>query len=231
MSVSSLPSRAHPRTHAPAGPRLNLGCGPVIADGWINVDGSRRAWLVTRLPRLDRLLTRLRVLRPTAFTPAVVHHDLRRRLPWPDGSVAAIYAGELWEHLEYPDARGLMRECFRILKPDGVLRVCVPDGVAFWARYLAIFDEEWALPEEQRDAKRLRAHVAQYFADICTRPAPLKFAGHFHKWQFDEIQLIDLFRECGFRDVARMAFHISRIDGIAAIERSDFLIVEGVRGG
>ncbi|MDA8360850.1 MAG: methyltransferase domain-containing protein [Gammaproteobacteria bacterium] len=231
MSASSLPSYARPHPAAPAGPRLNLGCGPVIADGWINVDGSRRAWLATRLPRLDALLTRLRLLPPTAFTPSVVHHDVRQPLPWRDMSVAAIYAGELWEHLEYPDARRLMRECFRVLKPGGVLRICVPDGIAFWQRYLELFDEEVARAPQERDAKRLRAHVALYFADICTRPALFKSVGHFHKWQFDEVQLTDLFFECGFMETARMAFGVSRIDGIAAIERSDFLIVEGLRGG
>ncbi len=214
---------------APPGPRLNLGCGAVIRDGWINIDGSRRAWLASRLPRIDRLLTGLRLLRPTAFSPAVFYHDLGRPLPLADMSVAAIYAGEVWEHFEYAGAQRLTRECFRLLKPGGVLRVCVPDGIAFWERYLAIFREECARPARERDAKRLRAHVAMYFADICTRPAILKSTGHFHKWQFDEIQLADLFQQSGFMEVARMPFRASRIGDIAQIERSDFLIMEGVR--
>ena len=39
---------------------LNLGCGPVSPQGWVNVDGSNRAWLASRLPLLDGLLVRLR---------------------------------------------------------------------------------------------------------------------------------------------------------------------------
>ena len=53
--------------------------------------------------------------------------------------------------------------------------------------------------------------------------------GHYHKWQFDEPQLVDMLRAAGFRQVRRMKFHDSRIDDIAGVERSDFLIVEGVR--
>ena len=213
----------------PSGPRVNLGCGPVMPKGWVNVDGSRRSWLVAHAAGLDRLLVRLGLLRASAFRPGIVHHDLRRRLPWADDSIAAIYAGEVWEHFEYEDALRLTQECRRVLKKGGVLRLCVPDGVEFWENYLAIFFEEQAREPHVRDASRLRRHVQMYFDDICTRPPGLKSFGHFHKWQYDEIQLVDLFERCGFQDVARKPFGVSRIPDIGALERSDFLIVEGVK--
>ncbi len=214
----------------PEGPRVNLGCGPVFGENWINVDGSRRARLVSRAPRLDRLLVRLGLLRPSTFHPGVVYHDLRRPLPWKTNSVAAIYAGEVWEHFEYPDAVRVTCECHRVLMPGGALRLCVPDGVEFWERYLSIFIEEQAKDRAHQDAARLRAHVQMYFDDICTRPPGLRSFGHYHKWQYDEVQLMDLFTRCGFEEVARRAFRDSRIPDIGAIERSDFLIVEGIKG-
>jgi hypothetical protein len=55
--------------------------------------------------------------------------------------------------------------------------------------------------------------------------------GHTHKWQYDEIKLVDLFESRGFVEVARMPFHSSRIPDVAAVERSNFLIVEGVKPG
>ncbi|RME42352.1 MAG: methyltransferase domain-containing protein [Deltaproteobacteria bacterium] len=217
------------RDAIPAGPRVNLGCGPVQPEGWVNIDGSRRAWLAARLPWLDRLLTRLGLLEPTEFGPGVTVHDLRKPLPFPSGAVAAIYAGEVWEHFEYPDAVRLTRECFRVLAPGGVLRVCVPDGVAFWRKYLELYDREIARPRDERSAKALRDHVALYFRDICTRRRILGSMGHTHKWQFDEVQLLELFECVGFVMVERMPFHRSRIPHIEAVERSDFLIVEGVK--
>lgn len=231
MSTTAERFTRSPARHkeTPPGPRINLGCGPVLGQGWINVDGSRRSWLVTHAWPLDRLLVKLGILTPTAFIPSMTYHNLHRRLPWPTGSVAAIYAGEVWEHLEYADAERLTQECYRVLKKDGVLRLCVPDGVEFWLRYLTMVSEEQAKIRSLRDVRRLRQHVGLYFDDICTRPPRLKSFGHFHKWQYDEVQLIDLFERCGFREVERKPFGESRIVGISEIERSNFLIVEGVR--
>lgn len=213
----------------PAGERLNLGCGPVQPEGWTNVDGSNRAFLASRLNWLDRLLVRVGAIPPTEHNETTRYLNLLKGLPWPADSVAAIYAGELWEHFEYPDAEALTRECFRVLKPGGVLRVCVPDGPTFWRNYLAIYDAEAVKPPEQRQASRLHDHVSMYFRDICTRRVWLGSIGHAHKWQFDEVQLVDLLRRCGFGSVSRMAFHDSVIPEVHQVERSDFLIVEGLK--
>ncbi len=213
----------------PTGPMLNLGCGPVQPDGWINIDGSNRAWLASRLSLLDRFLTKLRVVPPTEFGPQVKYHNLFRGLPFASNSVAAIYAGELWEHFELADAEKLTAECYRVLAPQGVLRVCVPDGIQFWTRYLEIFDEVRSKPDGIRNASPLKSHVQMYFNEICTRRRWFGSMGHTHKWQFDEVQLVELFEAQGFVDVERMPFHCSRILDVANVERSDFLIVEGVK--
>ena len=47
--------------------KLNLGCGHVQPIGWVNVDGSRRAWVASHLWWLDRLLVACRQWRPTEF--------------------------------------------------------------------------------------------------------------------------------------------------------------------
>lgn len=213
----------------PAGPKLNLGCGPVQPAGWVNIDASHRARLASVLPSLDRLLVWLGMLPATEFNTRVRIYNLCRPLPYGENTVAAIYAGELWEHFEYDDAARLTRECFRVLAPGGVLRLCVPDGQVFWREYLALLDEALAKPREDRDVQPIRDRVGIYFENICTRKPRMRFMGHFHKWQYDEVQLIDLFESCGFSDVERMAYRHSRIDAIDAIERWDFLIVEGVK--
>lgn len=226
LEIDSAESRSET---LPAGPKLNLGCGPVQPAGWINVDGSNRARLAARVPWLDRLLTRAGILSPTEFGPQVTIHSLFKPLPYADDSVACIYAGEVWEHFELPDAVRLTAECHRILAPGGVLRLCVPDGVAFWRRYLELFDEQTSRPRGERSAEPLRRHVAMYFKEICTRRIWLGSMGHTHKWQYDEVQLVELLESQGFASVERMPFHTSRIPDVASIERSNFLIVEGVK--
>jgi predicted SAM-dependent methyltransferase len=213
----------------PPGPRLNLGCGPVQPAGWVNIDGSHRAWLAGRLGLIDRLLVKASVLPPTEFGPHVTVQNLRKPLAYPDHSVSCIYAGEVWEHFEYPDAVRLTGECFRVLAPGGVLRVRVPDGVDFWRRYLALFDQSMACPKDHRTAEPLRELMQMFFREICTRRPWLSSMGHKHKWLFDEIQLVELFESQGFVDVGRMPFRQSRIPDVALVEESDLLIVEGVK--
>lgn len=210
--------------------RLNLGCGPIQPVGWVNVDASMRARLASSFGPVDRLLTRCAILSPTEFNKETVTYDLLKPLPYHDGSVDAIYAGELWEHFEPEDALRLSKECFRVLRPGGVIRVCVPDGEEFWRNYLLKIDEELKKQPPERDVERVRGHVEMYFRDICTKRSWLKSFGHFHKWQYDEVQLVEHFRQCGFDTVERKKFRDSRIAGIADVERSDFLIVEAVRG-
>lgn len=68
-----------------------------------------------------------------------------------------------------------------------------------------------------------------FFDDICTRRTYLGSMGHTHKWNYDEIQLIEMFEESGFSNVERMQFHESAIPQVEKVERADFLIVEGVK--
>jgi len=219
------------RPELPSGPMLNLGCGPVQPRGWVNVDGSHRAWFAAKLAPVDRLLTALGIFPKTEFGPHVRVLDLRKPLPFADGTVAAIYSGEAWEHFEPQVARRLTQECYRVLAPGGVLRVCVPDGVQFFSRYLDLIEKANQAPRGSRaqSVAEIRRHVQLYFNDICTRRPGLGSMGHFHKWQYDEPQLLALFEECGFLDVERMPYRDSRIPNIADVERSDFLIVEGVK--
>jgi predicted SAM-dependent methyltransferase len=82
--------------------RLHLGCGPRLLDGWVNLDAAINPAIVTaKLPR-----------------------GLRR---FEDVSAQFIYTSHLLEHIEYPrEATEFVRECYRILRPGGVLRIVVP---------------------------------------------------------------------------------------------------------
>ncbi len=74
--------------------------------------------------------------------------DVRKRIPYPDASVACIYSSHTFEHFSYEESRAVARECFRVLKPGGILRIVVPDlGIMvrdYLARYLPI---RWLLTD------------------------------------------------------------------------------------
>lgn len=79
--------------------KLNLGSGARPMDGWVNVD-------VRQLPGVDVLA------------------DLDDIWPWDDGSIEAILAADVYEHLLYPVE--FMTESHRVLRPGGLLTVICP---------------------------------------------------------------------------------------------------------
>jgi len=89
-----------PRSDNPI--RLNLGCGLQAPLGWINVDGSWNARLA-KYRRLRRMLSSFRLLPADKleipWSPSILIRDVRKPLPFPDGSVTAVYASRVLEHL------------------------------------------------------------------------------------------------------------------------------------
>jgi len=89
--------------------KLNIGCGDNVLAGWLNSD------------ILD-------------VTDQKIFLDAREALPFPDESFHFIYSEHLLEHLEHAEGCIHLKECFRTLKPNGVLRISTPD-LAFLIRF------------------------------------------------------------------------------------------------
>jgi SAM-dependent methyltransferase len=72
----------------------------------------------------------------TATGPGVIAANLVKGVPFPDESFDVVYHSHLLEHFPKKDARNFLRECNRILRPGGVIRVVVPDLEAIARSYL-----------------------------------------------------------------------------------------------
>ena len=90
---------------------VNLGCGSRYHARWINID-----------------------IVPAG--PDVIAHDLRQGIPLPDNSCEAVYHSHVLEHLRRPEALQFLRDCYRVLKPGGILRVAIPDLERICSVYL-----------------------------------------------------------------------------------------------
>ena len=91
--------------------RLNLGCGTRIHPDWTNVD-----FATTR--------------------PGVLAHDLRLGIPFAEATFDVVYHSHVLEHFSKAEGKQFMAECFRVLRPGGVLRVAVPDLETICRLYL-----------------------------------------------------------------------------------------------
>ena len=81
---------------------LNIGCGETLHTEWVNIDLS-------------------------ASAPNVQVHDVRRGLPYADGSFDACYCSHLLEHISKDEASVIVGEVYRVLKSGGIARFVVPD--------------------------------------------------------------------------------------------------------
>jgi predicted SAM-dependent methyltransferase len=58
--------------------------------------------------------------------------DITRRLPFDGGSAQFMFAEHVVEHVTYDEALAFFRECRRVLKPNGVVRIAVPSMEQVW---------------------------------------------------------------------------------------------------
>lgn len=123
--------------------KLNLGCGTTAPVGWINIDRSP-GLLISRIPGLRRLLRATGLLpepQSAVEWPGNIRMlDVRGGLPFPSRTVDAIYSSHMLEHLSLEAALGLLRECRRVLRPGGILRIAVPDLRALTQDYFTSED-------------------------------------------------------------------------------------------
>lgn len=82
--------------------KLHLGCGKRYIPGYIHVDA-------VDYPHVDHVAT----IDNLSFIP--------------DNSVEVIYNCHVLEHFKRKEVERVLHEWFRILKPEGVLRISVPD--------------------------------------------------------------------------------------------------------
>jgi len=97
---------------------LNLGCGSRYRPEWVNVD-----------------------LHPLA--PGILAHDLLLPLPFSDGSFDLVYHSHVLEHMDRFEAGKFIKECFRVCKPGGIIRVVVPDLENIAELYLSSLEQAW----------------------------------------------------------------------------------------
>jgi predicted SAM-dependent methyltransferase len=61
--------------------------------------------------------------------------DIKRGIPLSTGSMDGIFTEHCLEHFDLPVAFGILKECYRILAPGGVLRIAVPDAELYLNLY------------------------------------------------------------------------------------------------
>lgn len=206
--------------------KINLGCGPVAPEGWVNIDRSP-GLVLDKVPGLRGMLGRVRLLpadQANAEWPGkVMHRDVRKGLPFPPGGVDVIYSSHMLEHVPRDTARKILRDCRRVLKDGGLIRVAVPDIRALVDAYLADTADDAAetfIRETHMGVEQEPTGSAKFVQVV---------SGSRHKWMYDRASLRLLFLEAGFSDVTACEYREEQCPGLEDVEmREESIFLEAI---
>lgn len=90
---------------------LNLGCGQRFHEDWVNLDF-------------------------VSSHKDVIQHDLRKGIPFEDESFNVVYHSHVLEHFSKADGINFLKECYRVLQDEGIIRIAVPNLEVIAKEYL-----------------------------------------------------------------------------------------------
>ncbi len=169
--------------------KLHLGSGKVKLNGWQNIDLDA--------PEAD------------------MHLDLREKLPFGDQLITHIYNEHFIEHITREESVNLLRECHRILKNDGVLRLSTPNLKYITVAYLSRNITEWQDVSWQPETPCFLMNEA------------VRLWGH--QFIYDAEELVKVLTEAGFNSVQFVNYGESADKELINLETRPFhneLIVE-----
>ena len=92
--------------------KVNLACGDCFLDSWLNYDYAPNSTNVKKI-------------------------NLLKNLPLDSGVASIVYSSHYFEHIPENFVNPFLSECYRIMKPGGMLRLVMPDFDEFCASYLS----------------------------------------------------------------------------------------------
>jgi predicted SAM-dependent methyltransferase len=122
--------------------------------------------------------------------------DATKGLPLKQGSCEVVYSSHMLEHLDRNGADKFLKEAYRVLCPNGIIRIAVPDIKEQIAQYLESGDADNFVESTNMCVPRPTS-LAQKLRFILVGP-------RHHQWMYDGNSLSRMLQKHGFIDVAIM---------------------------
>ena len=172
--------------------KLHIGCGAVKLAGWINIDESPHPGVTD------------------------LHLDITQGLPYHDNSCSLIHHEHFLEHLSAEAGLNFLKECYRVLKSGGVMRIAMPSlDLIIEKSYLGNWkDQDWLKWPEYQFIKT-RAEMLN-----------ISFRWWGHQWLYDREELHRRLQEAGFTIIRDVEWGNSDIPELRNLEtRKDSLLI------
>jgi len=220
---------------------VNLGSAYRAPDDWLNLDRSINV-LIDRVPGLATVLHAVRLLSSEQLEHmrrghwrAVHFWDAHYPIPIVTSSADFIYTSHFLEHLDIATADYVLRECWRVLKPGGIVRVVVPD--------MFLMSEQYASTMRKLAATESTASDLTVFLSTPMRVDEVSeaFTGQFfertlerqrlfgHRWMFDRWSLQRALERAGFTGITEMPYQQGSLPDLTELDcrPSNSLHMEG----
>lgn len=142
--------------------KLHLGCGEKYLAGYTHID-------ITPHPHID-------FVHPIDKLPMI-----------DDNSIETIYCSNAFEYFDRPEAKDVLKEWMRVLKPGGFLRISVPDFAAICKVY-----------SQHRNVNGRGILGPLYGKWNATEDSTI-----YHKTVYDHDSLTSMLEEAGFKDIKK----------------------------
>ena len=201
---------------------LNLGCGSKTSDysEVVNIDWSisliiKKNFLLRIL--LSKFLSKGRYQKIQNLSNNIFIHDLRKGIPYRNNSVDAVYHSHVLEHIDRSNVKEFLFEIFRVLKPNGIQRIVVPDFYLLCKSYINNYNKcnienkissthddyvgailEQAVRKEAYGSSKQNILLRKFENSLL---GDARRRGETHQWMYDKINLTNILEEIGFRDI------------------------------
>jgi len=191
--------------------KINLGCGWDGPEGWINIDRSwkyylsRYSWSRHLLRKALRFFSILGLVSKSSVTDTPLVHgfkryDISKGLPFSNEEVDYIYTSHMLEHLTSEKADFVLKECHRVLKKGGIVRILVPD--------LGLFIDNYLKSKQTGNPESADRFIESIWLCNTGKPLPLinrilRYNDPGHKWAYDFESLAYRIRKTGLKEVKK----------------------------
>jgi predicted SAM-dependent methyltransferase len=202
---------------------INLGCGLDNPENWLGIDGGvyvvlqkipvpvlKLMYRYSSIKKGYSLADYMKKVRGTT----VLHHDLGHGIPFADNSVPAVYSSHFFEHLEKPDTERLIRECFRVLKPGGMIRIVVPSLQTEVEKLKAAVESY-----DQGDVAKVQKYLTSDIDGFNNKY-------NNHRWMYNFQEMCGVLAQSGFVEIEEQSFREGKFPDAARLDTRGGLVVE-----
>lgn len=174
--------------------KLQLGCGPNILDGWLNSDYFSGLFHAINL-------------------------DATGEYPFENETFDYIFSEHMIEHFSFAKGQIMLKECFRVLRDGGKLRISTPD-LAF---LVALYQGE----KSDLQKEYIKWSIREWVADAPFSEDTFVINNFVRNWGhtfiYDEKILRYSLESAGFKDIVRCRLNESRDELLCNLEHENRL--------